>query len=239
MALIQSIQRVLTELEGAFQPPVVSNLSLTLSPAMACLHFSVEFSSYSRAALTHLEGETKRSGGRLIELLRIPEDKRPKFKAQFLMPAEGPALACSSFKECARPLLEHLGKLASGKKKDRKDAGVKPQVPQTAPVDQRKSPRFKVNLEVEFKTEADFVREHASVISKGGLFVKTMERPQLNSELGLRLKLPNAQVVETSARVVHVDADPKSGGLGLAFAREDPQFMEALERYLAGLQQKK
>ncbi len=72
MALLQAIQRVLSELESTFQPPVVSNLSLTLSPAMACLHFNVEFSSYSRGTLTHLEGETKRSGGRLIELLRIP-----------------------------------------------------------------------------------------------------------------------------------------------------------------------
>src|SRR5713101_5420769 len=205
MALLQSIQRVLSELESTFLPPVVSNLSLTLSPAMACLHFNVEFSSYSRGTLTHLEGETKRSGGRLIELLRIPEDKRALFKAQFLMPADGPALACTSFKECARPLLEHLGKLASARKKDPKAPEVKGPAPlQTQPIAKRQSPRFKVNLEVEFKTEADFVREHASVISKGGLFVQTTERPRLNSELGLRIKLPNGQVIETSARVVHV-----------------------------------
>jgi uncharacterized protein (TIGR02266 family) len=209
--------------------------------------------------LTHLEGETKRSGGRLIELLRIPEDKRALFKTQFLMPADGPALACASFKECARPLLEHLGKLASARKKDPgakppeqpqparvarkkepKAPEVKPPVPpQTPPVAERRSPRFNVNLEVEFKTEADFVREHASVISKGGLFVQTTERPRLNSELGLRIKLANGQVIETSARVVHVLDGAKAGGLGLAFSKEDVQFTEALDKYLAGLQRKK
>ncbi len=259
MALLQSIQRVLSELESTFLPPVVSNLSLTLSPAMACLHFNVEFSSYSRGTLTHLEGETKRSGGRLIELLRIPEDKRALFKAQFLMPADGPALACASFKECARPLLEHLGKLASARKKDPgakppaqpqparaarkkepKALEVKPPAPpQTPPIAERQSPRFEVNLEVEFKTEADFVREHASVISKGGLFIQTTKRPRLNSELGLRIKLANGQVIETSARVVHVLEDAKAGGLGLAFSKEDGQFTEALDKYLAGLQRKK
>jgi uncharacterized protein (TIGR02266 family) len=255
MAMLQAIQRVLSELEKAFQPPVVSNLSLTLSPAMACLHFNVEFSSYSRAALTHLEGETKRSGGRFIEMLRIPEEKRALFKAQFLMPPGGPALACASFKECARPLLEHLGKLASARKNERevkpsaqrqsadtaqkKNPELKPPEQLLKPLPDRRAPRFDVNLEVEFKTDADFVREHASVISKGGLFVQTTQRPKINSELGLRIKLPTGQVLETSARVVHVLADGKAPGLGLAFTGDNRLFTEALDKYLTDLQRKK
>jgi uncharacterized protein (TIGR02266 family) len=236
MAMLQAIQRVLSQLEKAFQPPVVSNLSLALSPAMACLHFNVEFSSYSRAALTHLEGETKRSGGRFIEMLRIPEEKRALFKAQFLMPPGGPALACASFKECGRPLLEHLGKLASARKNERE---VKPPERLLKPVPDRRAPRFNVNLEVEFKTDADFVREHASVISKGGLFVQTTQRPKINSELGLRIKLPTGQVLETSARVVHVLADGKAPGLGVAFTGDNRLFTEALDKYLTDLQRKK
>jgi uncharacterized protein (TIGR02266 family) len=230
------IQRVFENLETCFEPSVVSNLALIQSPAFACLHFTVDFSAYSRSTLSQLESETKKSGGRFIELLRIPEDKREAFKTQFLMPAHGTNLSCSSFKDCSRPLVEHLAKLASGRA-DVPTVKPPPQ-PRQSSSETRQAPRFNVNLDVEFKTEFDFTREHASNISKGGVFVRTTQRPALNSELGLRIKLPNGQVIQTSARVVHVVDHPQHGGVGLAFSREDPLFSGALDRYLAEIQKK-
>ena len=232
-----AVQRVVENLETTFEGSAVSNLAVIQLPSMACLHFTVDFCAYSRATLTQLESDTTKSGGRFIELLRIPEDKREAFKAQFLTPAQGSNLACGSFKECGRPLAEHLGKLAAGRAEvpTVKPSPARPR--QTGP-DARQAPRFDVNLQVEFDTEADFAREHATNISKGGVFVRTTQRPALNSELGLRIKLPNGQVLQTPARVVHVVDHPENGGVGLAFSREDPAFGGALDQYLAEIQKK-
>ncbi len=232
-----AVQRVLETLETHFEPSVLSNLALTLSPTLACLHFTADFSAYARATLTELEAETKKSGGRFIELLRIPEEKRDAFKAQFLLPPQGAPLSCGSFKECSRPLIEHLGKLASGRA-DVPVAKPPPQQRQGQGPTTRQAPRFNVNLQLEFETEADFVREHAGNISKGGVFVRTAQRPALNAELGVRIKLPNGEVIQTSARVVHVVDHPKTGGIGLAFSREDPLFTSKLDKYLAEIQKK-
>jgi len=232
-----AVQRVIENLETTFEPSAVSNLAVIQLPSMACLHFTVDFSAYSRATLTQLEIDSTRCGGRFIELLRIPEDKREAFKAQFLTPVQGSNLSCGSFKECSRPLAEHLGKLAAGRAEvpTVKPSPARPR--QTGP-DARQAPRFDVNLQVEFDSEADFAREHAINISKGGVFVRTTQRPALNSELGLRIKLPNGQVIQTRARVVHVVDHPENGGVGLAFGREDPAFGGALDQYLAEIQKK-
>ena len=226
------VLRVLEELGAQFEPSLISNLSLTLLPSIACLHFSAAFSAYSRAVLNQLEAETIKSGGRFVELLRIAEDKREAFKAQFLAPPQSSPLLRSSFKDCAQPLLEHLAKLGSVAA-GAPAARVSP--PDHPPSGTRQGARFSVDLQVEFATEDDFVKEHATTISKGGLFVRTPQRPPLNSEVKLRLKLPNGELIEALARVVYVLDQPSTGGVGLAFSREDSAFRTAMKQYLARL----
>lgn len=238
-ALPANAKRLVEGLDSHFPASSVSDLALTLFPAMACFHFSVQFSAYARTTLAQVDTEVQKSGGRLIELLRIPEDKREAFRAQFLMPPRGEPLSCGSFGEVARLLHEHLTKVASGQtapSREAKPAG--PTEPYGGFASARQAPRYHVNLEVEFTTEDDFAREHTLNISKGGIFVKTKQRPPLNSELGLKLRLPNGQVIQTNARVVHVVDNPLSGGVGLAFTRDDPVFNRNLESYLATLEKK-
>jgi uncharacterized protein (TIGR02266 family) len=100
---------------------------------------------------------------------------------------------------------------------------------------QRRWPRIPCQLDVEFKTAYDFVLEHASNICNGGIFVKTQERPAIDSEVGLKLRLPNGRILESKARVAHVLDDPTHGGVGAEFLREDPEFTQALDDYLASL----
>src|SRR5262245_9597824 len=234
-----SAKTLVEGLDSHFSTSSVSDLALTLFPAMACFHFSVEFSAYSRTALNEMDGAVQKSGGRLIELLRIPEEKRQAFRAQFLMPPRGEPLSCGSFGEVARLLHEHLVKIASDQ--TAVPRGSRPSGP-TEPyggfATARQAPRYHVNLDVEFRTAAEFSREYALNISKGGIFIKTKQRPPDNSEVTLKLRLPNGQVIETSARVVHVVDNPLSGGVGLAFTRDDPVFNRSLESYLATLQKK-
>src|SRR5262244_2243624 len=229
-----SAKTLVEGLDSHFPPSAVSDLAVALFPAMACFHFSVEFSAYSRTTLNELDGAVQKSGGRLIELLRIPEEKREAFRARFLMPPRGEPVSCGSFGEVARLLHEHLVKFASDQAA--KPGGSKPSGPSepyggfaTA----RQEPRYQVNLEVEFRSAVEFSREYALNISKGGIFIKTKQRAPLNSEVTLKLRLPSGQVIETSARVVHVVENPLSGGIGLAFTRDDPVFKQSLESYLA------
>lgn len=99
----------------------------------------------------------------------------------------------------------------------------------------RRYKRFPVNLEMEFRTELDFVREHATNISNGGLFVRSAHRPPIDTIVRVDLKLPNGDRLQGDALVVHVVDDPYKGGVGLAFLSDDPGFAETLDRYLASL----
>jgi uncharacterized protein (TIGR02266 family) len=99
----------------------------------------------------------------------------------------------------------------------------------------RRARRFPVHLEMEFRTELDFVREHATNISNGGLFVRTAHRPPIDTIVTVDLKLPNGENLQGEAIVVHLVDDPYKGGVGLAFLSDDPSFAETLDRYLASL----
>ena len=100
---------------------------------------------------------------------------------------------------------------------------------------QRHGRRFAVKLEMEFRTELDFVREHATNISNGGLFVRTAHRPPVDSVVTVQVRLPNGERLQGDALVVHVVDDPYKGGVGLAFLNDDPTFAETLDHYLASL----
>jgi uncharacterized protein (TIGR02266 family) len=100
---------------------------------------------------------------------------------------------------------------------------------------QRLGRRFAVKLEMQFRTELDFVREHATNISNGGLFVRTAHRPPVDSVVTVQVRLPNGERLQGDALVVHVVDDPYKGGVGLAFLNDEPTFAETLDRYLASL----
>jgi uncharacterized protein (TIGR02266 family) len=99
----------------------------------------------------------------------------------------------------------------------------------------RRYKRFPVHLEMQFRTELEFVREHATNISNGGLFVRTAHRPPMDSVVTVDVMLPNGERLAGDAVVVHVVDDPYKGGVGLAFLSDDPSFAETLDRYLASL----
>ncbi|RKI50899.1 TIGR02266 family protein [Corallococcus sp. AB004] len=100
---------------------------------------------------------------------------------------------------------------------------------------QRRARRFAVKLEMEFRTELDFVREHALNISNGGLFVRTAHRPPQDSVVIVDVKLPNGQRLQGEALVVHVVDEQYTGGVGLAFLSDDATFSATLDGYLASL----
>ncbi|WP_075010170.1 TIGR02266 family protein [Stigmatella aurantiaca] len=115
------------------------------------------------------------------------------------------------------------------------DAGPAPVTEPPAGPELRRAHRFPVMLEMEFRSELDFVREHATNISNGGLFVRTAHRPPIDSIVKVDVKLPNGSSLQGEAIVVHLVDDPYKGGVGLAFLNDDPTFATTLDDYLASL----
>jgi uncharacterized protein (TIGR02266 family) len=189
--------------------------------------------------ISQLEAQTRKAGGRFLALKGIRQAKREDFARRFLTPSEGEHFTFDNFTAVAdvvRGALQGAPESTSGI-----DPPTSPRL--GSPLGQRGQPddgarastRYRVLLAVEFKTVDDFVREHATNISKGGLFVATPERPPLNSEARLTLHLPNGNRLHTVVRVVHHRDTSEPGGVGVAFSPDDVDFREELRAYLASL----
>jgi uncharacterized protein (TIGR02266 family) len=255
--------RELVEGLGALLPsPKPPGIVVALREAEASLELKVEVPSYPRAAMETLTEQVQQSGGTLVELWRLPKAQRDAFREGSLSGPDTHAL--EDFEAAAIVLHGHLQQLAvrepipdgpppgpASAPEPPKEAAParKPPLPEAEPPEtadrptgqhetfdtMRRGRRFAVKLEMEFRTELDFVREHATNISNGGLFVRTAHRPPVDSMVTVLVKLPNGERLQGDALVVHVVDDPYKGGVGLAFVNDDPTFSQTLDRYLASL----
>jgi uncharacterized protein (TIGR02266 family) len=215
---------------GALLPAARPLLVLALREAEAHLELKLEMTGYPRQAVERIAQGVKDSGGTFVELWRLPKHERDAFRAASL---GGDTRTLEDFGAAALALREHLEGLAAREP-------APPAEPMSVsleepPEGQRRARRFAVKLELEFRTELEFVREHALNISNGGLFVRTAHRPAPDSVVTVDVKLPNGERLQGDALVVHVIDDPYAGGVGLAFLTEDTSFSETLDRYLASL----
>lgn len=206
---------------GEWAPALSPVVGVALHPGLVVVHLHFKAMT-SPLALSRLEAEARQAGGRFLDLQHLPEKKVADFRRRFLTPPSGAALRFDSFGEAAQTVRGALRAAASSK-------------PHEAPGPQaRPARRYDVLLAVEFKTEADFIREYAANISKGGLFIPTPLRPPVNSQAHLTIGLPNGASLGTIVRVVQLLEHPARGGVGVAFLG-DASLRAALEEYLATL----
>jgi uncharacterized protein (TIGR02266 family) len=238
---------------GALLPGAKPHLTLALREGEANLELKLEVAGYPRQAVEQLAQGVTRSGGRFVELWRLPKAERDAFRTTSF---SGTTRTAQDYAEAARLLQQHLAELpaaaapaapqprpapAPEEAPPAPPSTEAPEAPEdaapaaTEPSGKRRAQRFAVKLEMEFRTELDFVREHALNISNGGLFVRTAHRPPIDSVVTVDVRLPNGERLQGDAVVVHVVDDPYAGGVGLAFLTEDPTFSETLDRYLASL----
>ncbi|XXF79058.1 TIGR02266 family protein [Myxococcaceae bacterium GXIMD 01537] len=224
----------LVERLGTLLPGARALLAVALREAEANLELKLELPTYPRQAVERLAKEVAASGGTFVELWRLPKHQRDAFRAAAL--AEAPREE-EDARAAARALSQHLAALATqGPVPAGPPANPHAPAPPDAPAEgQRRGRRFAVKLELEFRTELDFVREHALNISNGGLFVRTAHRPPVDSVVTVDVRLPNGQRLQGDALVVHIIDDPYAGGVGLTFLTEDSAFAATLDDYLASL----
>ncbi|RYZ41806.1 MAG: TIGR02266 family protein [Myxococcaceae bacterium] len=238
---------------GALLPSAQSmQLLVAFRDEEGALEVKVEVPGYPRAAVEKLGEEVRKSGGTFVELWRLPKSERDALRSRTL--AGGTPFTGEERAQAAQELQQHLEALAARPPPSAPaplTTAPAPEVP-SAPtrggepyraqeeepqedVAQRRGRRFAVKLELEFRTELDFVREHALNISNGGLFVRTAHRPPQDSVVTVDVKLPNGQRLQGEALVVHVVDAPYTGGVGLAFLSDDATFSRTLDDYLASL----
>jgi uncharacterized protein (TIGR02266 family) len=261
-ARAERVRELVEGLGGLLPSPKPPGIVVALREAEATLELKVEVPSYPRGLVETLTQQVQQSGGTLVELWRLPKADRDAFRDTALTGPDTHEL--EDYEEAAIVLHGHLQQLAirepipegpppgptsvpidyfSTQAQAPAAAAEEPtaEAPATAPVSyetfdtQRRGRRFAVRLEMEFHTELDFVREHATNISNGGLFVRTAHRPPVDSVVTVLVKLPNGKRLLGEAMVVHVVDDPYKGGVGLAFLNDDTSFAETLDHYLASL----
>jgi type IV pilus assembly protein PilZ len=103
---------------------------------------------------------------------------------------------------------------------------------------QRGFPRHAVTLAVRYRSARDFVLEHASNISRGGIFIQTDDPPPLDTVVQVELNLPNdPSPVTSNGIVVHrqVAVGGKTPGVGVQFVDSGDDFRERIDRYMDSL----
>ncbi|WP_244238823.1 TIGR02266 family protein [Corallococcus carmarthensis] len=249
---------------GSLLPSAQSmQLMVAFRDEAGALEVKVEVPGYPRAAVERLGEEVRKSGGTFVELWRLPKAERDALRSRTL--AGGTPFAGNEREQAAQELRQHLEALSARPPQPAAPAPASappaeaPPAPPPAPLAStgesyrapeadpseapsssgdetpRRARRFAVKLEMEFRTELDFVREHALNISNGGLFVRTAHRPPQDSVVTVDVKLPNGQRLQGEALVVHVVDAPYTGGVGLAFLSDDATFSATLDGYLASL----
>jgi uncharacterized protein (TIGR02266 family) len=109
---------------------------------------------------------------------------------------------------------------------------------ESAAANHRGFPRHPVKLAVRFRTSQDFVLEHASNISRGGIFIETDDPPPLDTAVQVEVQLPDDPTpVTTNGVVVHrqLAVGGKTPGAGVQFVDGTDAFRERVDRYMDSL----
>jgi hypothetical protein len=94
---------------------------------------------------------------------------------------------------------------------------------------------------VRYETAADFVREYAENLSRGGLFVRGAAGLNVDRDVMVEIDLPGYGAYQVRAEVMHVisgemaDKHGRAPGAGLAIREAPAGFEEALSGYLVRL----
>ncbi len=83
---------------------------LEVVPRMSCgvLAIEADFTLYIRAMLKDVEKGTQRTGGAFVELLRLPEDDRKRFKEHYFKSPTAANVVCESYAQAATALEAHF-----------------------------------------------------------------------------------------------------------------------------------
>ena len=103
--------------------------------------------------------------------------------------------------------------------------------------DKRTSPRASTNIEIMFKETGSFIRSYMLNVSNGGLFIKTDNPLPLESEVKLKVILPDdTEIMEIQGQVVWVNPPTARNsfpvGMGIQFMDLMPEHKMKIEEFV-------
>lgn len=104
--------------------------------------------------------------------------------------------------------------------------------------EQRRQHRHEGTLVIGFQGGGEFLWEFSKNISAGGVFVATFHPLPLYSRIGLKIVLPDGEVLEVGGEVVHiVSPEDRRGdpGMGLQFVDMEVKTQEKIQAYIDSL----
>jgi len=100
----------------------------------------------------------------------------------------------------------------------------------------RKSERLPITLEVNYKTELEFLNSKTRDISAGGMFIRTFYPLPEGTELNVRFSIPEIEIdFSVIARVVWsavVREDENESGMGINFMNMTKEKSKILKIYI-------
>ena len=85
----------------------------------------------------------------------------------------------------------------------------------------RKSERHALALDVEYRTAGSFLVAYTANLSRGGMFIESAHPQPVGSSIGLKLSIPGSDIIELEGVVAWVRHQPEGNepaGMGVSFA---------------------
>lgn len=129
----------------------------------------------------------------------------------------------------------------SSPRKKEVSKGVKKEVSKVVRKESRKEPRVSIFVRVDFKDKEDFIYYYSRNLSRGGIFIQTVDPLPPGTPIFLQLSLPgNPQPLEVESKVIwsrkeeNEEGNKSIPGMGIQFLRIDEQNKKILDDFLKG-----
>jgi uncharacterized protein (TIGR02266 family) len=105
-------------------------------------------------------------------------------------------------------------------------------------VERRRTPRRKLEAQIDFASDSNFYAGFTEDISEGGLFVATVMLKQVGSRVTLTFELPDGHEITTTGVVRWLrdpaeDSSDCAPGMGVQFDYLDPEDLEHVRQFVA------
>jgi molecular chaperone DnaK len=129
----------------------------------------------------------------------------------------------------------------SSPRKKEVSKGAKKEVSKVVRKESRKEPRVSIFVRVDFKDKEDFIYYYSRNLSRGGIFIQTVDPLPPGTPIFLQLSLPgNTQPLEIESKVIwsrkeeNEEGNKSIPGMGIQFLRIDEQNKKILDDFLKG-----
>lgn len=207
-----------------YYPESADEIILFVSQAQHSVYMLLKFNfaTFLPHYFTWFNNWSARLNLKIIDIMRLDRAKREAMLKDIVEHSEGKFVTPFDFEQIAQILRKGFSKAE----------------------DKRQSERIRAEIRVRFKTPRDFLKKYTEDISKGGIFVKTINPLPVRTPVKILLEVPGFEGLELSGSVVYVLKEEeavkigRSPGNGVEFQNLSPEQSRKLTEMVEKLKQK-